>query len=294
MTHAGGGLPTGELLKIMNALIKERVAPVHFVHLKKNAPNGHLTGAKLLAKQATKLARVNTTPDYAHPPRHGETRRSPIDVEKINADIPDDRAAEAVQKPKRKELPSGHRGRDTFGEIRDANRDKLFNAPSSGAFWKEVKRLADPKPSPIAVTSNILREVFEERLNPALVLPAAFDDIQHKINQTLGSMIPENTDDPTPERFFSEEWTEDDAAWVKNHLLDHSLDSASGEDATTYGDIMEIPNEEIIKLCNEYIRRGSSPSIWLTSIIVGLVKKGKPSEIPVGGKHDGFHSSGYL
>ncbi|KAJ7192762.1 hypothetical protein B0H12DRAFT_985191, partial [Mycena haematopus] len=104
-----------------------------------------------------------------------------------------------------------------------------------------------------------LREVFEKRLNPPAVLPTAFDEIKHKLNKTLCSLIPETTHDTTPEGFFSAEWNEDDGGWVKDHLLNHSLDSASGEDATTYTDIMGIPNEDLTRLANECVRRGGSP-----------------------------------
>ncbi|KAJ7934008.1 hypothetical protein B0H13DRAFT_2306041 [Mycena leptocephala] len=204
----------------------------------------HLLGAKDLAKSGSKLPRVNTAPLDGNPPELWLPARAPIDVEKVAASIADDRL-EDTSKPARKEYPEKHRGRDTLGAIRDRNRDKLFNAPSSGAFWKEIKRMADPKPDPIAVTAESLREVFEKRLNPPAVMPSAFDKIQHKINRTLASLIPETTEDPSPERFFSAEWVEDDGAWVKDHLLNHSLDSASGEDGTTYSDIMEIPNEDL-------------------------------------------------
>jgi hypothetical protein len=45
----------------------------------------------------------------------------------------------------------------------------------------------------IVVTAESLREVFEKRLNPPAVMPTVFNDIQHKINQTLASMILETT-----------------------------------------------------------------------------------------------------
>ncbi|KAJ7081803.1 hypothetical protein B0H15DRAFT_786121, partial [Mycena belliarum] len=192
------------------------------------------------------MPRVNTAPVYSNPRRISDGTTS-LDVDKVSANIPDDRAAEPV-KPERKNYPEKHRGRDRLGAIRDANRDKLLNAPSSGLFWKEVKRLADPKPAPIAVTAEDLREVFEKRLNPPARLPSAFDKIQHEINKTLAALIPETTEDETPERFFSAEWGEDDGAWVKDHLLKHSLDSSAGEDALTYNDVMEIPNSDLAHL----------------------------------------------
>ncbi|KAJ6555607.1 hypothetical protein DFH09DRAFT_923683, partial [Mycena vulgaris] len=47
----GWRCPNGDLLKIMTALIKERSAPVHFLHIKKmNTASGHIIAAKALAK----------------------------------------------------------------------------------------------------------------------------------------------------------------------------------------------------------------------------------------------------
>jgi hypothetical protein len=265
----------------MSTLIKERIAPVHFIHIKKKAVNGHLTGAKELAKKGSQLARVNSPLEYSNIP-HPLRENSPvIDVDKVTANIPDDKVVDDPAPRKDwKKYPENHRGRDKLGTIKDMNRDKLINPPSHAAFWKHLKRLADPRPAPIAVTAEDLRVVFEGRLNPAPIMPSSFDQAQHKINQTLGSLIPEHTDDPTPEKFFSAEWLEDDGAWVKNHLLTHSLDSASGEDAITYADIMDIPNEDIVRLCNECVRLRDVPTIWLRNIIIGLLKRGKPGEIP--------------
>ncbi|KAK7049160.1 hypothetical protein R3P38DRAFT_2479134, partial [Favolaschia claudopus] len=78
-------------------------------------------------------------------------------------------------------------------------------------FWKNIKRMADPQPLGISVTADELRDVFRGRLNPPEILPPQFDSTQHKINQTLASLLPEVTQDSTPEGFFSEKWTEDDA-----------------------------------------------------------------------------------
>ncbi|KAJ7246143.1 hypothetical protein B0H12DRAFT_1306483, partial [Mycena haematopus] len=41
----------GDMLKILTSLIKERIAPVHFLHIKTEAGNGHLDAAKALAKE---------------------------------------------------------------------------------------------------------------------------------------------------------------------------------------------------------------------------------------------------
>jgi hypothetical protein len=201
-----------------------------------------------------------------------------MDIVKVTTDVPNDAVQDAPHT--RKQYPEKHRGRDKWGAMRDANREKLINPLSHAAFWTDVGRLADPKPAPIAVSAEDLRGIFEKRLNPAPVLPTAFDEVQHKISQTLASMIPDETVDTTPEKFFSSEWCEDDGAWVKEHLRKHSLASSSGEDAITYADVVEIPNEDLIYLCNECVKRKDSPSLWLRTVIIGLLKRGKPGWNP--------------
>ncbi|KAJ7261384.1 hypothetical protein B0H12DRAFT_1013544, partial [Mycena haematopus] len=136
--------------------------------------------------------------------------------------------------------------------MRDVNRKKILEAPTRGAFWKEIKRLADPKPAPISVTADELKDVFEKRLNPPVVLPPQFDSAQHKINQVLATLLPEKTEDSTQEGFFSRKWTEDDMGRLKDHIRKHSLDSTAGEDNTSYVDLLEIPNEDLAYLANHY------------------------------------------
>jgi hypothetical protein len=111
--------------------------------------------------------------------------------------------------------------------MRDANRKKILEAPSRAIFWKEIKRLADPKRAPISVTADELKNVFEKRLNPPEVSPPQFDSAQHKINQILATLIPEKTEDNTPEGFFTHAWTEDDVGRLKDHIRKHSLDSTT-------------------------------------------------------------------
>ncbi|KAJ6572402.1 hypothetical protein DFH09DRAFT_1312696 [Mycena vulgaris] len=68
-------------------------------------------------------------------------------------------------------------------------------------------------------------------------------------------MIPDSTQDSSPEGFFFSEWTEDDAAWLNDHIRKHSLARASGEDAVLYAEIIDIPNDVLVLLCNECIRK---------------------------------------
>ncbi|KAJ7066873.1 hypothetical protein B0H15DRAFT_753111, partial [Mycena belliarum] len=52
--------------------------------------------------------------------------------------------------------------------------------------------------------------------------------------------------------YFTEKWNEEDIGRLKDHLRKHSLDSASGEDQKSYAELLEIPNEALARLCNDY------------------------------------------
>ncbi|KAJ6458245.1 hypothetical protein C8R45DRAFT_762220, partial [Mycena sanguinolenta] len=119
--------------------------------------------------------------------------------------------------------PLPHRGRHKHAAMRDANRKKILDAPSRAAFWKVIMRLADSRSAP---TADELKDVFERRLNPPAVLTPQFDSAKHRINQVLSTLLPEKTEDSTPEGFFSRKWTEDDMGRLKDHIRNHSLDSA--------------------------------------------------------------------
>ncbi|KAF8205685.1 hypothetical protein K438DRAFT_1446689, partial [Mycena galopus ATCC 62051] len=92
-------------------------------------------------------------------------------------------------------------------------------------------------------------------LNPSAILPPQFDSAQHKINKVLATLLPEKTEDTTPEAFFTRPWTEDDIGRLKDHIRKHSLESATGDDKALYMDLLQIPNEDLAYLGNQYSYR---------------------------------------
>jgi hypothetical protein len=141
--------------------------------------------------------------------------------------------------------------------MRDANRKKILEDPSRAAFWKEIKRLAVPKPAPISVTADELKDVFEKRLNPPEVLPPQFDSAQHKINQVLATLLPEKTEDTKVSSLKSGQRT----TWADSKTIfrKHSLDSTASEDNTSYVDLLEIPNEDLTYLANQCVEKNDGP-----------------------------------
>jgi hypothetical protein len=130
------------------------------------------------------------------------------------------------------------------------------------------------------VTAASLKDVFEKRSNPPEVLPDTFDAAQHGINKILSGLLSDTTEDETPEGFFSEKWNEEDIKRLKDHLRKHFLDSSTGEDQTSYADLLEIRNDNVARLCSECIERRGGTTIWFMSAIVGILKRLKPHEDP--------------
>ncbi|KAJ6532631.1 hypothetical protein B0H19DRAFT_965694, partial [Mycena capillaripes] len=82
-----------------------------------------------------------------------------------------------------------------------------------------------------------------------------FDSTQHSINQILVQLLPERTEDQTPEGFFTMTWNEHGMGRLKDHLRKHFFDSSAGEDGTPYADLREILDDELAALHNEYSYR---------------------------------------
>ncbi|KAJ7779458.1 hypothetical protein DFH07DRAFT_730167, partial [Mycena maculata] len=155
-----------------------------------------------------------------------ERRGEILKIPKVTTELLDNSGPEEKSlKPARTVFPLPRRGRDKLTAMKAANRKRVMQAETRAAFWKEIERLADPRPVPISVSADGLQDVFETRLNPAQILPPEFDSAQHKINKILAGLLPEKTEDTTPEGFFSKKWNEDDMGALKNHLRKHSLDS---------------------------------------------------------------------
>lgn len=138
----------------------------------KHVVNGHLTIAKSMADRAN-------TPDTQLEPRPQMLPEStpPLGHEKVSADIPNDSLPPEEENlvHARAAYPAAHRGRDRLNDLKERNRKSLIEAKSTGAFWKQVKRLSDPALAPISVTAQALKEVFEARLNPPKTMPQSFD-----------------------------------------------------------------------------------------------------------------------
>jgi hypothetical protein len=70
---------------------------------------------------------------------------------------------------------------------------------------------------------------------------------------------------------------------ASNHqqeIKKHPPNSASGNDRVSYDEIDNIPNEDLLVLFQQCIDSGDAPGAWLTTIIIGILKIGKPANNP--------------
>jgi hypothetical protein len=67
---------------------------------------------------------------------------------------------------------------------------------------------------------------------------------------------------------------------LKDHLRKNSLDRSPGEDQTSYPDLLQIPNDDLAYLVNEYVARNDAPTSWFITALIGILKRLKPHEDP--------------
>jgi hypothetical protein len=63
-------------------------------------------------------------------------------------------------------------------------------------------------------------------------------------------------------------------------LKDRSSKSAHGIDHVSYQQIQSVPNEVLLELFNFCIQNRTAPQNWLTTILLGILKQGKPAHNP--------------
>ena len=114
-------------------------------------------------------------------------------------------------------LPS-HRGRAHEHEPQAANLTALLNAASPQEWWDLVRGWADPKPRESHVTLPQLRQTFQHRMNPPLVLPIHFNLHVRHLHDAMSAAIPEHTLDHTPQQFFTTLFSLDELHAAKRAL----------------------------------------------------------------------------
>ncbi|PBK90522.1 hypothetical protein ARMGADRAFT_934094, partial [Armillaria gallica] len=88
-------------------------------------------------------------------------------------------------------------------------------------------------------------------LNLPKELPVDFDKFCLTWDRMLAKDIPQVTMDCTTGQYFSMDVGDDDVARVKTHICKTGAESSHGADGVDYDLILEIPNEDLVKLCNK-------------------------------------------
>ncbi|KAJ7253308.1 hypothetical protein B0H12DRAFT_1017572, partial [Mycena haematopus] len=163
-----------------------------------------------------------------------------------------------------------HRGRERVRQLQKSLRDKIFECKDAGAFWRVLRGWTDPRRKPIQVTLEELTDEFKKRMNEPEVTPPTFNKEQLRTSAELFKDMPRVNDDVSPRKSFSRRLTLADIEWGKRHIMTH-LSTASGIDDFSYGDIMEIPNENLRALLQAIIDKKIFPSKWLAALSYRLV-----------------------
>ncbi|PPQ76461.1 hypothetical protein CVT26_012897 [Gymnopilus dilepis] len=174
-----------------------------------------------------------------------------------------------------------HRGRWWDRKLMWMNLQKLVTLSKSSMklFWKFLRRRTDPKPRSIPVSLEQLRTTFQTRMNPPPVLPEQFDANKFHADEEFLKELPTSTEDVTPERFFSRPFTVEEVELVKLKLQTH-LHSATGLDGVKYADILSIPSQNLVDLFNLCVSTMDAPRVWLSTMLVGILKPGRPAKDP--------------
>ena len=172
------------------------------------------------------------------------------------------------------------RGRLRERTLQAENLSKLLNAGSGREWWNLIRDWTDPKRRPPRVSVTQLANDFHERLNPSPELPWDVDRNVTQLRDILSGLIPQVTMDHTPQRFFSRPFLLDEVESAKRHLARRNTKGSPGLDGVSYQTVLDIPNDILLRLFNSCIQSLDAPHSWLTTVLVGVLKQGKPATSP--------------
>lgn len=220
-----------------------------------------------------------------------ELNTVPLTGRKVTANIPPhtniggDTAAISSPPPGLPLLPpedvdrtsESHRGRAIVRRMMWDNYVKISSCRSSRDLWTLYRAWADPKHRTASVSLDDLKFDFELRMNPPKEIPAHFDSGLYALNHLTASAIPDATVDVSPNADFSRPFVVDELEWAKRHIRTHSLNTAKGIDRVAHERLLDLDTKDLVELANLCVSTRSAPRVWLCSLLVGILKKGRSS-----------------
>jgi len=174
-----------------------------------------------------------------------------------------------------------HRGRSSVRAIKVANTRALVDAPSESLFWKAVRHFSDSKPRDPPFSARDLRRVFFNRLN-VLSRDPSFSDRSLEAAEQFASQLANATEDVSEGQWFSRSWEKEEIQALLAELNAKQGSAATGPDGpqVSYQLVAEIPWEVLQRLYNACLLHRDVPDQWLSSILVGVLKKRKDYRLP--------------
>jgi hypothetical protein len=178
-----------------------------------------------------------------------------------------------------KDTERSHRGRAKVHALQFGLRSDLLACKTPKEFWDFVRKRTDPRPKKAKVTVTKLLAEFEARLNYPKVTPASLNSDQLAFHARMAKGL-HPPPDSSPRQSYTRDITLDEIEEVKRHIKAHGLDTAMGVDGFSYEDCLAIPNEKLLEFFLYCLRNQDMPHFWLTSLLIGILKKDKDPTDP--------------
>ncbi|VDC04957.1 unnamed protein product [Peniophora sp. CBMAI 1063] len=134
----------------------------------------------------------------------------------------------------------------------------------------------DPRKKAPKVALSALHSVFRKRMNKPPVPPQTFSRAAELAARVQARDLARIVPDIEPDDTFTREVDAREVALLKADVKKQGLDGAPGFDGVLKSSIMNMDNDDLARLFNECIRQQDAPSVWLKTVVIGIMKKGLP------------------